>query len=137
MPLNVQVNSYRELSTPYTLFVNWDAPENSENFDLEYFKVQIMQENQYIANGTSRENEYYFHSGMIPPHAQSGMHIVVTAVNKCFQQGLRSAVYRVEWSEDIDANIKPTSTNIPDGIGKTEKVIKDCRSVTNGRFKAY
>ncbi len=141
MPLNVQVSRSRELSfnpTPYTLLVSWDAPDNSEKFDLEYFKVHIMQENRYIANGTSREEEYYFHSqtDVISPQVQSDMHIVVTTVNKCSQQGLRSPTYRLELSEDT-VDIKPTFTKDPDAIGKTEKVVRDCRSLTNGKFIAF
>ena len=138
MPLNVQVNRSREWlsinSTPYTLHVSWDAPENSEKFDLEYFKVHIMQENQYITNGTSREQEYHFHSDVSAP--QTDMHIVVAAVNKCSQQGLRSPVYRVEWGEDTD--IKATFTIVPDTVGKTEKVFRDCNvHMMNGKFKIY
>ena len=134
MPLNVQVNRYRQQfslnnPSPYTLFVSWDAPENSEKFDLDYFKVHIMQESQYIANGTSMEQEYYFHSDVIPP--QTDVNIVVTAVNKCSQQGLRSH-YRVEWSDDTD--IKPTFTMVRDTDSKTEKVLRDCDSVINGTF---
>ena len=79
-----------QLSAPCRLSVSWDAPDNSKKFDLDHFKVHILlpEQESYIANGTSMEPEYLFHSDsvMIPP--QSSIHITVTAVSKCSQQGL-------------------------------------------------
>ena len=109
-PLNVQISSV-QLFTPLgtsTASVLWDAPYNSEKFDLEYFKVNVLSDQVYIENGTTTELEYHFNPDdiIIPP--QSSIQIVVTAVSKCSQEGHRSLA--VKWREIIN-NAVPT--NVP------------------------
>ena len=116
MPLNVQVNKVQISVHParYTLSVRWDPPDNSENFDLEHFKVHALSEynNRYI-NGTTTELGYRFNSDIIPPFGT--VHISVSAVSKCSQQGLRSSA--VEWREGTD---RPMFTSGPNTV-KTDK----------------
>jgi hypothetical protein len=88
------------------LSVLWDAPYNSENFDLEYFKINILSEQAYIENGTTTEFEYHFNSDIIPP--QTSVHIIVTAISKCSQEGHRSRA--AEWRD------KTVSMNTPDPV---------------------
>jgi hypothetical protein len=105
-----------QLSGSYTLSLIWDPPDNSKKFDLDHFKVHIIlpEQDSYIANGTSMEPEYHFHSDnvlMVP--AQNSIHVTVTAVSKCSQQGL-SGPFAIEvgWREVTD------KTNIP-AVSKT------------------
>ena len=127
-PLNVQVVRNRgQLSTSVppgfnTFSVRWEAPDNSERFDLEYFKVYVLSEqgNSYIANGTSTKLEYYFDLNMIPQ--QNNVYIIVTTVNKCSQEGLRSQV--LEWRESISkAEFSNTSDTVT--IGSISATFKD------------
>ena len=78
-----------QLSVPCILSVSWDPPNNSKKFDLDHFKVHVMllEQESYIANGTSMEPEYHFHSDnvMVPP--QSSTRVIVTAVSKCSLSG--------------------------------------------------
>ena len=103
--------------------MRWEAPDNSEKFDLEYYKVYILseQENSYIANGTSTALEYQFNlDNMIP--LRSNVHIIVTAVSKCSQEGLRS--HALEWRENIN---KAAFTNVPGTVkmGSVSTTFKD------------
>ena len=77
----------------------------------------LPEQESYIANGTSMEPEYHFHSDVIPSQ-NSNIHITVTAISKCSQQGLRSP--RVEWREDTLNDIKAVVPNDPDTVSKTE-----------------
>ena len=120
-PLNVQISQV-QLSTHLgtnAVSVLWDAPYNSEKFDLEHFKVNVLSDQVYIENGTTTELEYRFNP-IIPP--QSSIQIVVTAISKCSQEGHRSLA--VEWREIIN-NAVPT--NVPDPVNNiiTAKAIYD------------
>ena len=99
--------------------MSWDPPDNSKKFDLDHFKVHIMlpepEFQSYIANGTSMESEYHFHSDivMIPP--QNSIHVAVTAVSKC---SLSGPSFRVEL--DPMVNDRAAFTSVHDVISKTE-----------------
>jgi hypothetical protein len=101
--------------------VSWDAPNNSKKFDLDHFKVHIMlpEQDSYIANGTSMEPEYHFHSDnvlMVP--AQNSIHVTVTAVSKCSQQGL-SGPFAVEFIDNPEVD-EAMLINARDVVNKTE-----------------
>ena len=107
-------------------------PDNSERFDLEYFIVYVLsqQENSYIANGTSTKLEYYFNLDNILIPKQSNVHIIVTAVNKCSQEGLRSHALNLEWRKSISkAEFSNTSDTVT--IGAT---FKDSINTINGNM---
>ena len=110
MPLNVQVNKV-QLSVHlerYTLSVSWDPPDNSENFDLEHFKVHaLLEQNSRYINKTTKELGYHFNSDIIPP--LGNVRITVSAVSKCSQEGLRSSA--VEWREDTDRAVFTSDPN--------------------------
>ena len=132
-PRNVQVSRV-QLSTHQdtnTLSVVWDAPYNSENFDLKYFEVSILSDQAYIANGTTTELEYHFNSGIIPP--QTSVHIMVTAISKCSQKGRRSYA-AVEWRENDNSITKAVSINAPDHVKDniTTAVINEAEMI-NGK----
>ena len=132
IPLHVQVNSYRvQLSAPYMLSVSWDVPDNNEKFDFDHFKIHIMlpEQESYIANGTSMESEYHFHSDVIPPQTDI-VHVVVTTVSKCSQQGNRSLAVEFEWAE---AQVT-ISTNVPDTPHKLETTFKGYTNMINGKL---
>ena len=124
-PLNVQVNRV-QLSAPCTHSVSWDMPDNNEKFDLEHYKIHIMlpEQERYIANGTSMEPEYHFHSDMIQSQ-NSNIHVTVTAISKCSQQSLSSP--RVEWREDTLSDIKAVVTNDPGTISKTKSGLEESK----------
>lgn len=132
IPLNVQVNKVLQLPAPYMLSMTWEVPDNSEKFDLEHFKVHIMlpEQDSYIANGTSMKPEYRFHSDMIPSQTDS-IHIHVTAVSKCSQQGLRSVTHRnvSDWREnpDITAGIV---TCVSGTVSKPEKAVGEDKMIS-------
>lgn len=138
MPLNVQVNKFRVQSSAhpipyYTLFVSWDAPVNSEKFDLQHFKVHIMlpEQESYILNGTSMEPEYH----VCPDMIQNDIRVTITTVSKCSQQGLSYRSPRIvnEWREDTD---KIVFTKVPDTVRNTEKAFNDYyNSGMNGKLK--
>ena len=101
-------------------------PNNNERFDLEHFKVHIMlpEQENCIANGTSMIPEYRFHSDMIPLQANSiilTVHVTVTAVSKCSQQGLRSQ--RIEWRDDTGINTASMVTSVSGIVSKSEKAV--------------
>ena len=106
-----------QLSAPCTLSVNWDAPDNSKKFDLDHFKVHIMlpEPQWYIANGTSMEPEYHFHSDsvMVPP--QNSIHVAVISVSKC---SLSGPSFVVELNPKV--NDRAVFTSVHDVISKTE-----------------
>ena len=140
VPLNVRVNRSRlQLSAPCTLSVSWDTPSNSKKFDLGHFKVHIMlpEPESYIANGTSMEPEYHFHSEsiMVPP--QSSIHITVAAISKCSQQSFSGPLaLELGWREVTE---KIVFTNILDALSKTDSEYKDNSIIiTNGNdFKNH
>ena len=111
------------------LIVSWDPPDNSEKFDLQHFKIHIMLPEQefqsYIANGSSIEPEYHIHSDMIPSQNDI-IHITVTTVSKCSQQGISYRSPRIdnvnEWREDAD---KDVFTKVPNTVRMTEKAFSD------------
>ena len=135
VPLNVRVNKVQQLSVPNIISVSWDVPDNNERFDLEHFKVHIMlpEQENCIANGTSMEPEYRFHSDMIPSQTNSihilTVHVTVTAVSKCSQQGLRSP--RIEWRDDTDINTASMVTIVSGTVSKSEKAVGE-DEITNG-----
>ena len=110
-PLNVQVSREQLHVYPesYTLSVRWDPPDNSDKLDLEHFKVLALSEhnNRYIANGTTTELGYRFNSDIIP--LIGNVHISVSVVSKCSQQGLRSSA--VEWREDTNRDMFTSGPN--------------------------
>ena len=65
----------------------------------------------YIANGTSMESEYHFHSDsvMVPP-----LHVVVTAISKCSLSG----PFAIEPIPEF--NDKAMLTSVHDVVSKTE-----------------
>jgi hypothetical protein len=103
--------------------MSWDAPNNSKKFDLDHFKVHIKlpELESYIANGTSMEPEYHFHSDNVIVPPQNVIHVTVTAVSKCSQQGL-SGPYAV--NPDVIDNYVML-TNVHDVISKTESGPKE------------
>lgn len=115
-PLNVQISRV-QLFTPLgtsTASVLWDAPYNSEKFDLEHFKVNVLSDQVYIENGTTTEYEYHINpDDIIVPPQSNIIQIVVTAVSKCSQEGHRSRSLAVEWSEIINDAVP---TNVPDTV---------------------
>ena len=123
VPLNVQVSRSRvQLSTPCSLSVSWDPPENSKRFDLDHFKVHIMlpdQAKSYIANGTSMEPEYHFHSDDVVIPAQNSIHVMVTAVSKCNSQQSLSGPFAVDLNEVNPDKIM--LTNFPDVLSRTDR----------------
>ena len=135
VPLKVRV-SRAQLSAPYRLSVSWDPPDNSNKFDLDHFKVHIMlpdlEQVSYIANGTSMEPEYHFHSEsvMVPP--QNRIHIAVIVVSKCSQQSLSGPLaIELGWREVTE---KTVFTNALDVVNKTDNgpiEYKDI-TITNG-----
>ena len=115
--------------------VRWEAPDNSERFDLEYFKIYLLseQENSYIANGTSTKLEYYFNLDNVIILQQSNVHIIVTTVNKCSQEGLRSHALNLEWREHISkAEFSNTSDTFT--IGSISATFKGSVDVINGNM---
>ena len=118
VPLKILVSGV-QFSAPCTLLVSWDPPDNSKKFDLDHFKVHIMLPEQvsYIANGTSMEPEYHFHSDsvMVPP--QNSIHVAVTAVSKCSLSGPSFTVH-VELNPKV--NDRAVFTSVHDVISKTE-----------------
>jgi hypothetical protein len=115
--------------------VSWDPPNNSKKFDLDHFKVHIIlpEQDSYIANGTSMESEYHFHSDnvLVPPQNRLSIHVTVTAVSKCFQQGL-SRLFAVEvgWREVTD------KTNVP-SVSKTGSGPNEYELIQNGNIIIY
>ena len=107
-----------QLSVPCILSVSWDPPDNSKKFDLDHFKIHIMlpEQESYIANGTSMEPEYHFHSDsvMIPP--QSSTRVIVTAVSKCSLSGPFAIKLYLEVNHD-----EAVFTNVPDHIASKTK----------------
>ena len=133
VPLNILVRGV-QLSAPSRLSVSWDPPDNSKNFDLDHFKVHILQPEQgsYIAKGTSTEPEYHFHSDsvMVPP--QNSMHVAVTAVSKCSLSG----PFAIELiPEGNDEAVFTSAHNID--VSKTESGPEeyDYNIMTNGKEK--
>ena len=108
-----------QLSAPCRLSVSWDPPDNSKKFDLDHFKVHIMlpepEVQSYIANGTSMESEYHFHSDSVTIPPQNRIHVAVTAVSKCCLSG---PSFRVEL--DPMVNDRAAFTSVHDDISKTE-----------------
>lgn len=93
VPTNVEVNPVMPHTSQlsYPLALRWDAPDNSNKFDLEYFRIQVSspkQREEYILNVTSTELEYPF--GLNSSILQSGLNITVSAVSKCLQKGSAS-----------------------------------------------
>lgn len=78
----------------YTLSIGWDAPDNTENFDLEYYIVQVVVTEPVgaIYNGTTTEHVYVFD---LNQPVEGSVTIHVTAVNKCAQ-------YSQTTSQNID-----------------------------------
>ena len=107
-----------QLSAPYALSVSWNPPDNSKKFDLDHFKVCIIlpEQENCIANGTSMEPEYYFHSDSVMILPQNSIHVTVTTVNRCSQERL-SGPLAVELNE---INDKSVFTNVSDVVSKTE-----------------
>ena len=88
------VKGYQDKSSKasYSLTVQWDAPANIDKFDLEYYKIQVLQfrvGGSYVLNVTSPELEYPF--GLIMNSTSLTQHelnnLTVSAVSKCSQQG--------------------------------------------------
>ena len=124
-----------QLSAPCRLSVSWDPPDNSKKFDLDHFKVHIMlpdlEQESYIANGTSMEPEYHFHSEsvMVPP--QNRIHIAVVAVSKCSQQSLSgSLAVELGWRKVTE---KIAFTNVLHTVSMIENDRKEYRdNMMNG-----
>ena len=96
--------------------MSWDPPDNSKKFDLDHFKVHIMlpEQENYVANGTSMEPEYHFHSDNIVVPPQTSIHVVVTAVSKCSLSGpFAIKLY-------LEINDEAVFTNVRDVVSKTE-----------------
>lgn len=126
MPLNVEVNTgstvQQSVRTSQVMFyafsVRWDVPDNIDRFDLEYFKVQAFIAEPgtgYFLNRTSTELEYQFN--FLP--LQSDVHITVTAVSKCSQQGPRSL--QVVWMKNTGPGVVAFMANNQTGILTTSK----------------
>ena len=130
VPLNVRVDRV-QLSAPCRLSVNWDVPDNNNKFDLEHFKIHIMlpEQETHIANGTSMEPEYHFHSDNVMILPQNSMHVTVTAVSSCSQEGLKALAVELGWREVTD---KAMFTNVSDAVSKTENDPKEYEHVMNG-----
>ena len=89
----------------------------------------------YIANRTSMEPEYHFHSGSVTVPPQSSIHITVTVVSKCSQQGL-SGPFAVDFNPKV--NDRAVFTSVHDVVSKTESGPKEYKHdiiMMNGKFK--
>lgn len=87
----------------YTLSVRWEAPDNSDRFDLEHFRVQAFTSESaeivYLLNGTTTELEYYFDFKTLP--LKSNISIMVAAVSRCGQEGPTSSTVVVPENGDM------------------------------------
>ena len=81
----------------HSLALQWDAPANIDNFDIEYYTIQVLSSvesdgKEYELNVTGSELEYPF--GVImnsntssAQYESSNYNLTVSAVSKCSQQG--------------------------------------------------
>ena len=92
MPNNLTVNYLvQSANSRAVISLIWNAPENLERFDLEYYIVQILVHEPgrpYLLNGTTTELEYIFD---LDVPLISNVQVMISAVTKC---GTRSPVYK-------------------------------------------
>ena len=141
VPLKVRVNQV-QLSAPCRLSVSWDPPDNSKKFDLDHFKVHInimlpdLEQESYIANGTSMEPEYHFHSDSVTVPPQNRIHIAVIAVSKCSQQSLSGPLAVELGSREVTEKTVFTNDIVLDAVSKTDNGPKEYKDnnidITNG-----
>lgn len=99
-PNNLTVTYLVRSTSSQVISLMWSAPENLENFDLEYYIVQVLvsePDRSYLLNGTTAELEYIFDLDSVP--LKSRIQIMLTAVSKC---GTHSPVSKTPLPEITD-----------------------------------
>ena len=96
------LNSHNHLLTS----LRWDAPDNIDRFDLEYFQIQLITlsepAEEYILNVTSTEVGYPF--GLSSSILLHDLNLTVSAVSKCSQQGATSTPVIISKIADVTEN---------------------------------
>ena len=148
MPLTVAVSPVHlpvqtPQSIPDTVTVTWEKPENSEKFDLEYFKIQAVLVSEletgthYSINGTTTELQYLL---TLPLQSSASITITVTAISKCSQQlghGSRRWMILVPFTRHpytIQTEESPSAVKIDDHIGINGKNIIRAICYNNNSF---
>ena len=111
----------QSLRMPYSLTVRWDAPANSDKFDLEHYTIQALSsetDKKYELNVTGSKLEYPF--GLITNTSvlQNELsNLSVSAVSRCFQKGLETSTTLP--SQNVGP--RPVDVSIDNSVGSTDR----------------
>ena len=108
-PGRARVNHFNSRQQSYhsLIHIEWNAPDNINEFDLDHYKIQISSSKQgvtmeYALNVSSTTVEYPFGLQVNSTILQSGsVNAIISAVTKCSQQGPSSAPVVIQGTESL------------------------------------